>query len=197
MRQGSITKERIFQVALKIFAEHGYEGARIDRIASEVGINKASLYFHFKSKEELFKELFHNIINKYQEKMKAIVTDHKELATKDRLKAIYTEYLEYNWSNPEMEFWNRVYYLPPSSLKDEIFAITLDTKKEFVADLAKIMEEGIARKELRQLDPYHMANTFYYVLTCIDLSADILKKEDSLHDMENCFEVLWAGIKGS
>lgn len=197
MRQGSITKERIFQVALKIFAENGYEGARIDKIATEVGINKASLYFHFKSKEELFKELFHNIISKYQDKMKAIVSDHKELSTKDRLKAIYTEYLDYNWGNPEMEFWNRVYYLPPSSLRDEIFSITSDTKKEFVADLAQIMEEGVSRKELRKLDTYHMANTFYYVLTCIDLSADIMKKEDSLRDMEHCFEVLWTGIKGS
>ncbi len=196
MRQGSFTKERIYQVALNIFAESGYEGARIDKIAAEVGINKASLYFHFKSKEELFKQLFHNIINKYRDKMKMIVTDDKDLPIKDHLKSIYTEYLDYNWGNAEMEFWNRIYYLPPPFLRDEIISITSDTKKEFVSDLAKIMDKAILRKELQELDPNHMANTFYYVLTCIDLSANLMKKEDAIRDMEYCFEVIWAGIKG-
>ena len=196
MGQGSNTKERIFQAALKIFAQNGYEGARIDKIANEVGINKASLYFYFKSKEDIFNELFQDIIRRYRDKMKMIVTNSKDLSIKDRLKTIYTEYLEYNWDNLEMEFWNRVYYLPPPSLRDEIIAITSDTKNEFVHDLAKIMEEGILSKELRELNAYHMANTFYYVLTCIDLSADLMKKEDALSDMEHCFEVIWMGIKG-
>ncbi len=197
MRQGSLTKERIFQTALKIFAENGYEGARIDKIATEVGINKASLYFHFKSKEQLFNELFHNIISKYQDKMKTIVAKDKDKPIKERLKVIYTEYLDYNWGNPEMEFWNRIYYLPPAFLRDEIISVTSDTKKEFVTDLAKIMYEGIMRKELRELDANHMANTFYYLITCIDLSADLMKKEDAILDMEHCFEVIWTGIKGS
>lgn len=196
MRQGAVTKDLIFQAALKLFAQNGYEGTRIDKIASEVGINKASLYFHFKSKEELFKELFYHIISKYREKMKSIVLEDQDLSIKDRLTTIYTEYLEYNWGNPEMEFWNRVYYLPPAFLREEIISITSDTKKEFVADLVKIMEEGILRKELRQLDTDHMANTFYYVLTCIDLSAEIMQKEDALRDMKNCFDVIWTGIKG-
>ena len=197
MRQGLNTKERIFQAALKIFAENGYEGARIDKIAEAVGINKASLYFHFKSKEEIFKELFQNIITEYRIKMKMIVTDGKDFPIKDRLKNIYKEYLEYNLGNTEMEFWNRIYYLPPPFLKDEIISITSDTKKEFVSDLTQIMEEGILRKELRELDAYDMANTFYYVLTCIDLSADLMKKEAALQDMDHCFEVIWTGIKGS
>ena len=59
MGQGSVTKDRILQVALKLFAQHGFEGARMEKLAAEVGINKASLYFHFKSKEEIFQELFH------------------------------------------------------------------------------------------------------------------------------------------
>lgn len=196
MGQGSITKERIFQAALKTFAQHGYEGARMDKIAAEVGINKASLYFHFKNKEEIFHELFQYIITKYREKMKEIVTGYKDLSIKERLKGIYTEYLEYNWGNSEMEFWNGIYYLSPSILRDEITSVTSETKKEFVTDLVQIMEDGINRKELQEHDAYDMANTFYYVLTCIDLSAGILDKESALRDMECCFEVIWTGIKG-
>jgi AcrR family transcriptional regulator len=196
MGQGSITKERIFQVALKIFTINGFEGARMDKIATEVGINKASLYFHFKSKEEIFRELFYDIVQKYRDKMKAIVMGYKDMSCKDRLKAIYNEYLEYNLDNAEMDFWNRVYYLPPSNLREDIISITSESKKEFVADLANIMEEGIKHKELQPMNPSHMANTFYYILTCIDLSSGLMSKEQALQDMDQCFEVLWNGIKG-
>lgn len=196
MGQGLITRERIFQAALKIFALHGFEGARMDKIAAEVGINKASLYFHFKSKEEIFWELFKDIVQKYRDKMKTIVTDFKDMPCKERLIAIYREYLEYNYDNAEMDFWNRVYYLPPSNLREEIISITSESMKEFVADLAYIMEEGIKQKELRPMNPSHMANTFYYILTCIDLSSGLMDKEQALQDMDCCFEVLWSGIKG-
>ena len=196
MGQGSITKERIFQAALNIFAQQGYEGARMDKIAAEVGINKASLYFHFKSKEEIFRELFQDIISKYRAKMKLIVTHSEPMTSKERLIAIYKEYLEYNWDNAEMDFWNRVYYLPPSMLREEIISSTSETKNEFIADLTKIMEDGIKQKELQLMDAHHMAITFYYVLTCIDLSAGMMNKEQALSDMDHCFEILWSGIKG-
>ena len=196
MGQGLITRERIYQAALKIFALHGFEGARMDKIATEVGINKASLYFHFKSKEEIFRELFQSITLKYRDKMKMIVTKYKDMPCKEHLKAIYHDYLEYNLDNDEMDFWNRLYYLPPSNLREEIFSTTSESKNEFVANLAEIMEEGIKQKELRPMDPNHMANTFYYVLTCIDLSSSLMSKKQALQDMDNCFEVLWNGIKG-
>lgn len=196
MGQGLITRERIYQAALKIFVLHGFEGARMDKIAAEVGINKASLYFHFKSKEEIFHELFQNITQKYRDKMKRIVSDYKDLPFKERLKAIYNDYLEYNLDNDEMDFWNRLYYLPPMNLKEEIISTTSESKKEFVSDLANIIEEGIKQKELRPMDPNHMANTFYYILTCIDLSSGLMNKKQALEDMDNSFEVLWNGIKG-
>lgn len=196
MGQGSVTKDRIFQAALKLFAQHGFEGARMEKIAAEVGINKASLYFHFKSKEEIFQELFHNIITKYRTKMKQIVTEAKDMPTKERLIAVYQNYLEFNLNNPEMEFWNRVYYLPPSIVSEEVIQSTSQTKKDFILDLTQIMEDGIRNKELRQSNPQHMATTFYYLLTCIDLSSDLMSKEEAFKEMEHCFNILWSGIKG-
>ncbi|NLK65708.1 MAG: TetR/AcrR family transcriptional regulator [Tissierellia bacterium] len=196
MGQGALTKERIFEAALKAFALHGYEGARMDKIAAEVNINKATLYFHFKSKEDIFRELFQNIVQKYRDKMKAIVTGCKDMPCKECLKTIYREYLEYNLNNAEMDFWNRIYYLPPVDLREEIISITSESKKEFVANLTCIMEEGIKQKELRSMNPSHMAYTFYNILTCIDLSSGLMSKEQALQEMDCCFEVLWNGIKG-
>ncbi len=195
MGNGSVTRERILQIALQVFAEHGYEGARMDKIAAEVGINKASLYFHFKSKEDIFRGLFQQILGKYRSWLKELLDEVKTLPCKERLTAIYEKYFDYNWNNREMEFWNRIYYLPPAAMRKEILVETMETKDSFIAQLSVIMEEGIRRKELRPHGAVSMAKSYYYILTCIDLSMDLLDKEQSLKDMEECFSIFWEGIK--
>ena len=47
-------REAIVAAAIRQFAEHGYEGARVDAIAAEVGIAKGSVFAHFESKAGLF-----------------------------------------------------------------------------------------------------------------------------------------------
>jgi AcrR family transcriptional regulator len=47
------TRERIKQVALELFTEHGYEQTSLREIAERLGVTKAALYYHFKSKEEI------------------------------------------------------------------------------------------------------------------------------------------------
>jgi AcrR family transcriptional regulator len=47
------TRVRIQQVALELFAEQGYEGTSLREIAERLGVTKAALYYHFKSKEDI------------------------------------------------------------------------------------------------------------------------------------------------
>ena len=54
-RRGSAqTREAILQAALAEFAEHGYSGARIERIVAKANSNMRLIYVHFGSKEELY-----------------------------------------------------------------------------------------------------------------------------------------------
>jgi AcrR family transcriptional regulator len=47
------TRSRVQQVALELFAEHGYEKTSLREIAERLGVTKAALYYHFKSKEDI------------------------------------------------------------------------------------------------------------------------------------------------
>ncbi len=82
------TEKKIKNAALHEFALYGLEGARIDRIARKAKINKAMIYYHFKSKEDLYesvlsevyREIFPSITEKIpqdkgpEEKLDAIIS---------------------------------------------------------------------------------------------------------------------------
>lgn len=48
------TKKQIFDAAIKLFAESGYEKATMDDIAAQASVAKGTLYYYFKSKEDIF-----------------------------------------------------------------------------------------------------------------------------------------------
>lgn len=52
------SKERILRAAEVEFAQKGFDGARVDAIAAVAGVNKALLYYYFKSKAGLLEALF-------------------------------------------------------------------------------------------------------------------------------------------
>jgi AcrR family transcriptional regulator len=51
--RGGDTRARIQQVALELFAEQGYERTSLREIAERLGVTKAALYYHFKSKDDI------------------------------------------------------------------------------------------------------------------------------------------------
>jgi AcrR family transcriptional regulator len=57
------TEEKILEAATNVFVTKGMEGARMQEIADEAGINKALLHYYFRTKERLFEAIFSNVIN--------------------------------------------------------------------------------------------------------------------------------------
>ncbi|MFI9328213.1 TetR/AcrR family transcriptional regulator [Kitasatospora sp. NPDC052868] len=49
----SDTRARIVAVALELFAEQGYEQTSLREIADRLGVTKAALYYHFKTKDDI------------------------------------------------------------------------------------------------------------------------------------------------
>jgi AcrR family transcriptional regulator len=59
-------RERILEAAFRLFAESGYSGVSMQRIASEASITKATLYHHFQHKEDLFVEMMRDRFGRSQ-----------------------------------------------------------------------------------------------------------------------------------
>jgi AcrR family transcriptional regulator len=63
------TRARILQVALELFTEQGYDKTSLREIAERLGVTKAALYYHFKSKEDIFRA----ILEDYRREMDAFL----------------------------------------------------------------------------------------------------------------------------
>lgn len=61
--KGEITRQNILKAAEASFADLGYDGARLEAIADEVGIKQAAIFYYFPSKRHLFDELNADIHN--------------------------------------------------------------------------------------------------------------------------------------
>ena len=68
--RGKETRQAILQAAEAIFAERGYAGARMDDVAAEVGIKRASMVYYFRDKHSLYvallQDLYGELLEQYR-----------------------------------------------------------------------------------------------------------------------------------
>jgi len=79
------TKEKILNVATRIFSRFGFYKTSMDEIARTAHKAKGSLYYHFASKEELFTEVVAHELNNLKKELAMVVTD-PELNAKEKIK---------------------------------------------------------------------------------------------------------------
>lgn len=76
--EGQDSRQLILAVALELFTKRGYDGTSIDDIRQAAGFrSKASLYTHFKSKEDVSEALTTHILGQMEE---AILAAHRAAA---------------------------------------------------------------------------------------------------------------------
>src|SRR6185295_7170930 len=71
-RPARVSPDLILAAAALEFAARGFAGARVDRIARRAKINKAMIYYHFKSKERLYRILLRRMFTLAAERLQAI-----------------------------------------------------------------------------------------------------------------------------
>ena len=73
-RPARVSPDRILAAAAAEFADRGFGGARVDRIARRARVNKAMLYYHFGSKQALYRALLRRHFTLAAERLRAIAS---------------------------------------------------------------------------------------------------------------------------
>ena len=86
------TRSRIMEAATSEFAQHGFGGARVDRIAERAGANKRMLYYYFGSKDELFLAVLEEAYSHIRTAEHQLDLEHKD--PREALKRL----VEFTWN---------------------------------------------------------------------------------------------------
>lgn len=162
------TKQVIWEQSLNLFAVTGYEGVSVAQIAEAVGIKVPSLYKHYRSKQEIFDTILHEVSNRMGEaRSRLTVPVDSEMADK--------------YENIDLDTLGKMCYsLLTFYLNDELVSkfrkmLTIERyrnceaerlyQKIFIDDVltleTTLFRELIARGHFIQYDPYVMALHFY------------------------------------
>lgn len=87
------TERRIFEAADDLFCRHGYDGVSVRDIAEAADANKASVFYHFDSKDALFGK----VLERYYAAHRAVLQDALSGAgtLRDRLHAAVNAYIDF------------------------------------------------------------------------------------------------------
>lgn len=81
-KDGYITHKRIIEVAEKLFSEVGYDAASMDIISKKAGVNKATIYYHFKDKRSILHSIYAKMLKQMKDRFHPIDNNKKDLKEK-------------------------------------------------------------------------------------------------------------------
>ena len=154
-----VSEERIEQIteaATKVFAEQGFDKARMDDIASEANLSKGTLYLYFKSKDAIIRHLLERLFEREFADLNALA--NTDIPASEKL-VLFTDTVIAdlnNWARliPIMyEFLGRLFR---QSIVQQAFEEYMET---YLAIITPIIQQGIDEGEFHVEDAETVAIT--------------------------------------
>ncbi|MCR5436692.1 MAG: TetR/AcrR family transcriptional regulator [Treponema sp.] len=133
-------KNEILDAAEKLFSSNGFESTSMNDIQNEIGIARGTLYYHFKSKEEMLDAIIERIIGRMTENAKEIAADKSIPVLQRLVKTI----LSLNIKDHTVNFLMEQMHKPENALMHQ--KIQEKTEKKINPVIADIVKDGIEQK---------------------------------------------------
>jgi AcrR family transcriptional regulator len=92
----SSTREKILASATKLFSAHGYANTSLAQVAKEAQVSKALIFWHFASKEELFRTALKSSLEPYSIDVLELLSGLDELGQVRKLVDLYYDFVSQN-----------------------------------------------------------------------------------------------------
>ena len=152
------TKRKIFDTAMKLFAEKGYSETSVEEITAVTGIAKGTLYYHFAKKEDIFyfltdegmKLLKNSIEIKAYKKTSAIEKLREIILIQIKIIVKYEELITLILS----QMWGKT----ERNMKSQ------ECMRDFIAIIEDVVKEGIQNGEIKEMDSNVIATNIFGVM---------------------------------
>lgn len=133
-----MTREDILDAAAQVFRQKGFHGASMSDIADAVHLQKASLYHHVTSKQEILFELLDQALQLLLERISAI--SMRELPADEKLRLMIREYMQILAENMDLA---SVLLFEHRALERRQHARHVPNRNKFEALWREVLAEGV------------------------------------------------------
>jgi TetR/AcrR family transcriptional regulator len=178
-RPAKVSPDRILAAAAAEFAARGYAGARVDRIARRARVNKAMLYYHFRSKQGLYRALLRQTFTEAGRTLARIADAEGSPVDKlDRAIAAMAAFIAQHT------------YFPAIMLREvaeggaHLDHDTIAALAAIPVAVAAIVQDGVARRAFRPVHPLAAYFSMLAPLVVYLAGAPIRKKLAAQHPVD-------------
>jgi AcrR family transcriptional regulator len=141
--------------AAAVFAERGFDDAKIDEVAKRVGIPRATLYYYFSGKEDILAFLLRSLLDDVAAAVDRAVQGDGDSTM--RLRAALRAQLDVLAGNPETAQLLVANIGRAGRLTD----IALAVRAAFHEPVARVVTDGIAEGSIRDVDAERTASALF------------------------------------
>ena len=142
------TRDRLVGAAAAEFAARGFAGASVDRIARAARVNKAMIYYHFRGKAALYREILGDMFRAVASRVRVVA--HSSVTPEEKLRGFIEAIAAEAHARPHFPpIWFREIAEGGTHLDDK----TLGNITAIVGMLAAIVQEGVAAGRFRPVNP--------------------------------------------
>lgn len=94
-RDSEASRRKIIDVSIQLFARKGFDGARVDEIALEAGVNKALIYYYFKSKSLILEEIFNEFYKQTTDLIFERLNERIAMDDSDWVQSFFNAFLDF------------------------------------------------------------------------------------------------------
>lgn len=147
--------------AVSVFVHDGFHNANLSTIAELCGFGRTSVYKYFKDKNEIYTFAMKEIFARLEEKIKEII-DHAEWSSKQKLDELINMLVKSSVDDKERTLLVMKLCLDqdPKDLESE----TKQRAKQLLVVFQKVLDEGVASGEFKQIKSEPMAFAFFSLL---------------------------------
>ncbi|MGQ1947620.1 TetR/AcrR family transcriptional regulator [Geofilum sp. OHC36d9] len=92
-KKGPTPEELILEAARRVFVQKGFDGARMQEIADEAGVNKALVHYYYRSKDNLFEAIFSDAFKRFWPSLEPVMAKG-DVSVKGLIRAAVNGYMD-------------------------------------------------------------------------------------------------------
>lgn len=179
------TEQKIITAASTVFQKKGLNGARMQDIAKEAGINQALLHYYFRSKEKLFRQVFEEDLKRFMSPLAAVMSA-PDMDLKSRINSIVEHYITHLMDQPNLPlFIMQELTSNPDRLVSLVQNIKADREpgdRLIMQEFVDQINEGIRSGHYRAVDPVQFIVSIIAMCVFPFVSRPMLKAVFQLSD---------------